>query len=153
MYWAQIVRVRVARASVMSPTVVGFLKRPCLDWDRGKFLHWARIAGVPFVILIVIGSLLVIVFFVKPEPEECRTDLWVCYFSGAYTKKEALQQLGWIVAGMLSVWGIFVASRRAKAMADTVKATEEGNRQQRFKDAVEQLGHKMESVRMGVPIH
>ena len=149
MHWARIARMQVVKVSIVIPIVIGFLKRLCLDWDRGKFLHWARIAGVPFVILIVIGSLLVIVFFVRPELQECKMAHWLCYLSGSDTKKEALQQLGWIAAGMLSVWGIFVASRRAKAMADTVKAAEEGNRQQRFKDAVEQLGHKTESVRMG----
>ena len=149
LHWARIVREQVIRASVVIPIVVGFLKRLCFEQGWGRILHWARIVRASIVIPIVVGFLLAIVVFVRPELQECKMAHWLCYLSGSETKKEVLRQLGWIAAGMLSVWGIFVASRRAKAMADTVKATEEGNRQQRFKDAVEQLGHKTESVRMG----
>ena len=86
------------------------------------------------------------------------------------TLKEVIQNLGFAFAGMLSVCGVIVANRRAKAMehaaesqaeavgsqakavesqAEAVRVTEAGQRQERFRDAVSHLGHKSESVRLG----
>ena len=39
--------------------------------------------------------------------------------------------------------------RRAKAMEDAVGKTEQGQRQERLKNAIEHLGHKSDSVRLG----
>ena len=82
---------------------------------------------------------------------------------GVDEKYDVLQTIGFCVAGVLLVWQAWAANKRAKAMEATAneqanatknqaKATEnieEGQRQERLKNAIEHLGHGSDSVRMG----
>ena len=71
-------------------------------------------------------------------------------------KYEALKFLGIGMGGVLVALQALMAYKRAKAMEDTAKAqadavskTEQGQRQDRLKNAIEHLGHKKDSVRLG----
>ena len=78
-------------------------------------------------------------------------------------KYEALKFLGIGMGGLLIALQALMSYRRAKAMektseaqadaakaqADAVSKTEQGQRQDRLKNAIEHLGHKSDSVRLG----
>ena len=78
-------------------------------------------------------------------------------------KYEALKFLGIGMGGLLIALQALMSYRRAKAMektseaqadaakaqADAVSKTEQGQRQDRLKNAIEHLGHKKDSVRLG----
>ncbi len=74
----------------------------------------------------------------------------------AEPKYETLKFLGIGMGGMLVALQALMAYKRAKAMEDTAIAqanavlkTEEGQRQDRLKNAIEHLGHDSDSVRLG----
>ena len=74
----------------------------------------------------------------------------------AEPKYETLKFLGIGMGGVLVALQALMAYKRAKALEDTAKAqadtvlkTEEGQRQDRLKNAIEHLGHKSDSVRLG----
>ena len=71
-------------------------------------------------------------------------------------KYEALKFLGIGMGGILIALQALMSYRRAKAMektseaqADAVSKTEQGQRQDRLKNAIEHLGHEKDSVRLG----
>ena len=64
-------------------------------------------------------------------------------------KYEVLKAIGFCIVGTLLVLQALAANKRAKAMEDATENTEEGQRQERLKNAIEHLGHKRDSVRMG----
>ena len=71
-------------------------------------------------------------------------------------KYETLKFLGIGMGGVLVALQALMSYKRAKALEDTAKAqadavlkTEEGQRQDRLKNAIEHLGHESESVRLG----
>lgn len=64
-------------------------------------------------------------------------------------KYEALKFLGISMGGILIALQALMSYRRAKAMENAVEKTEQGQRQDRLKNAIEHLGHKSESVRLG----
>ena len=78
-------------------------------------------------------------------------------------KYEALKFLGIGMGGLLLALQALIANKRAKAMEDTAAAqarateeqakanqnTEQGQRQERLKNAIEHLGHPSDSVRLG----
>ena len=85
-------------------------------------------------------------------------------------KYEALKFLGISMGGILIALQALMSYKRAKAMEDTAKSqadaanaqarateeqakanqhTEQGQRQERFRNAIEHLGHKSDSVRLG----
>jgi len=75
---------------------------------------------------------------------------------GRSAKYDVLKTIGFCIAGILLVCQAWVANKRAKAMeatareqANATKNTEAGQRQERLKNAIEHLGHKRDSVRMG----
>ena len=81
----------------------------------------------------------------------------------ALPKYEALKILGIGMGGLLIAIQAAIANKRAKAMQQTAEAqanatreqakanenTEQGQRQERLKNAIEHLGHESDSVRMG----
>ena len=90
-----------------------------------------------FAILLVL-AVLFMMWFVD---DKCNN--WYCELFGADKKLELVKIHGWILAGCLSAWAVMAANRRSDAMAS-------GNRQERFRDAVDHLGHKSSSsVRQG----
>ena len=82
-----------------------------------------------------------------------------CYLQellGVDEKYDVLQTIGFCVAGVLLALQAWAANKRAKAMEDATKEqakatenTEAGQRQERLKNAIEHLGDKRDSVRMG----
>ena len=68
---------------------------------------------------------------------------------GSSNKNETLQFLGISMGGILVALQAMMSYRRAKAMEDAVEKTEQGQRQDRLKNAIEHLGHESDSVRLG----
>ena len=64
-------------------------------------------------------------------------------------KYEALKFLGIGMGGLLIAIQAVMSYKRAKALEDTVKNTEQGQRQERLKNAIEHLGNASNSVRLG----
>ncbi len=69
--------------------------------------------------------------------------------SGEKPKYEALKFLGIGMGGALVALQALMSYKRAKAMEDAVLKTEQGQRQERLKNAIEHLGHESDSVRLG----
>ena len=72
------------------------------------------------------------------------------------SKYEALKFLGIGMGGVLVALQALMSYKRAKAMEDTAQAqadavlkTEQGQQQERFRNAIEHLGHEKDSVRLG----
>ena len=111
-------------------------------------------------LLVVLVVIFVIVMF--PENPE-----WIFNLLGVAQngepKYEALKFLGIGMGGVLVALQALMSYRRAKAMektseaqadaakaqADAVVKTEQGQRQDRLKNAIEHLGHESDSVRLG----
>ena len=64
-------------------------------------------------------------------------------------KNETLTFLGIGMGGLLIALQALMSYRRAKAMEDAVEKTEQGQQQDRLKNAIEHLGHESDSVRLG----
>ena len=64
-------------------------------------------------------------------------------------KYEALKFLGIGMGGILIALQALMSYRRAKAMEDAVEKTEQGQRQERLKNAIEHLGDDKEPMRLG----
>ena len=84
---------------------------------------------------------------------------WLAYntYSGmeALPKDEAARTLEWlkfyayVVGGIVLIWQVRIANRRATALERTAALGEKGNITERFKNAIEHLGGESESIRMG----
>ena len=109
------------------------------------------------IVLIVLLILLVGVFVVVMFSENPK---WIFDLLGVAekgeSKNEALKFLGISMGGILIALQALMSYKRAKAMEDTAKSqadavlkTEQGQRQDRLKNALEHLGHKKDSVRLG----
>ena len=114
--------------------------------------------------LIVLLVVLVIVFAVVMIPD---CPKWIFNLLGIAgteePKYEALKFLGIGMGGILIALQALMSYKRAKAMeqtaeaqadaakaqADAVSKTEQGQRQDRLKNAIEHLGHESDSVRLG----
>ena len=107
--------------------------------------------------LIGLLVVLVVVFVVVIFPEDPE---WIFNLLGVagteHPKYEALKFLGIGMGGVLVALQALMSYKRAKAMEDTagaqadaVSKTEQGQRQDRLKNAIEHLGHKSDSVRLG----
>ena len=112
------------------------------------------------LLLVALAVVFVVIMFSK-NPE------WIFNLLGiaknGELKYEALKFLGIGMGGVLVALQALMSSRRAKAMehtaqaqadaaqaqADAVSKTEQGQRQDRLKNAIEHLGHEKDSVRLG----
>ena len=88
---------------------------------------------------------------------------WAFELFGESEKFEILKFLGVGMGGVLLALQVWMSHRRAKAMEDAASAqseatnqharanqnTEQGQRQERLKNAIEHLGHRSVSVRLG----
>ena len=111
--------------------------------------------------LIVLLVFLVIVFVGVLSFEYVETH--TSELLGLPSKNETLKFLGIGMGGVLVALQALMSYRRAKAMEDTAESqakatkeqakanrhTEQGQRQERLKNAIEHLGHKSDSVRLG----
>ena len=109
-------------------------------------------------------ALLVLAFgaFVGVLLSEC-SEKYISKLLGLCEKNEALKFLGISMGGILIALQALMSYKRAKAMettaeaqadaakaqADAVSKTEQGQRQDRLKNAIEHLGHEKDSVRLG----
>ena len=109
------------------------------------------------IVLIVLLILLVAIFVVVMSSENPK---WIFDLLGlakkGEPKYEALKFLGIGMGGILIALQALMSYKRAKAMEDTAQEqakanqhTEQGQRQERFRNAIEHLGHKKDSVRLG----
>ncbi len=64
-------------------------------------------------------------------------------------KSRILELIGVGMGGVLLAIGATIANRRAVAMEVTNRGAEDGRRQERLKNAIEHLGYKSDSVRLG----
>lgn len=104
-------------------------------------------------LLVVLLTVFVIVIFSK-QPQWIYNLLGIA--STGESKYEALKVLGISMGGILIALQALMSYRRAKALEETARAqadavlkTEDGQRQDRLKNAIEHLGHESESVRLG----
>ncbi len=124
----------------------------------------AVLVGLSGIILVILLSAFVSVMF-------CETcEGWVGERLGLYAKNSTLKFLGIGMGGVLLALQALMSYRRAKALEDTASAqaeaakaqakateeqakanqnTEQGQRQERLKNAIEHLGHESDSVRLG----
>ena len=66
-----------------------------------------------------------------------------------YVSPEFAKFVGYLIGGVLAVWQVVASSRRATAAEKTAESMEKGNVAERFKNAIEHLGHESVSVRLG----
>ena len=102
------------------------------------------------IVLIVLLILLVVIFVVvmlSENPERIFNLLGTA--KNGESKYETLKFLGIGMGGILIALQALMSYRRAKAMEDAVEKTEQGQRQDRLKNAIEHLGHESDSVRLG----
>ncbi len=108
--------------------------------------------GLIVLLIILATGFVVVILSDKPE--------WIFRFLGVTEmeepKYETLKFLGIGMGGVLVALQALMSYKRAKALEDTAKAqtnavlkTEEGQRQDRLKNAIEHLGHESDSVRLG----
>ena len=64
-------------------------------------------------------------------------------------KSDILKFVGIAMGGILVALQALASHRRAKALEDTAGYTEQGQRQERLKNAIEHLGHRADSVHLG----
>ncbi len=102
------------------------------------------------VFLLVVLSLAFVVAMFSENPT------WAFELVGVGQKYEVLKFLGIGMGGILFALQALASHRRAKAMEDAAnqqaKATrniDQGQRQERLKNAIEHLGHNSDSVRLG----
>ncbi len=118
---------------------------------------WNNIFSIFQITLIVLLLSLVGIFVVVMY---CENPNWIFNLLGiaksGEPKYEALKFLGIGMGGVLVALQALMSYKRAKAMEDTAQAqadavlkTEQGQRQDRLKNAIEHLGHESDSVRLG----
>ena len=121
------------------------------DFSKLRQRFWEPINEIPFIIRLLLGVLTVVTVavFVSKSVEDCLQQL-------LSEKYDVLKVIGYCVAGVVSIWLAWAANKRANAIDATAreqvnatKNTEEGQRQERLKNAIEHLGHSSDSVRMG----
>ena len=123
------------------------------------------------IVLIALLILLVVIFVVVMSSENPE---WIFDLLGVAEKGEpkyeVLKFLGISMGGILIALQALMSYKRAKAMEDTAQAqadaanaqarateeqakanqhTEQGQQQERFRNAIEHLGHEKDSVRLG----
>ena len=126
------------------------------------------------LLLTILGSLLLVVLAAFVAVMFSEDLCWISPYLGLTEKNEILTFLGIGMGGMLLALQAVIANKRAQAMAAAAKAqagaanaqakataeqakanqnTEQGQRQrqrqERFKNAIEHLGHTSDSVRLG----
>ena len=102
-----------------------------------------RLVGILAGLLVALLVIFVLVMF-------CETfGGWVGERLGLHTKNPTLKFLGIGIGGVLLALQAIMSYRRAKALEDTVRNAEQGQRQERLKNAIEHLGHASDSVRLG----
>ena len=127
-------------------------------WFRHP-IRWVKtifsLQHILIFLLVTLFSAFVAVMF-SETVEKCAGQLLGLGLSEANEKNKILTFLGIGMGGILLALQAVIANRRAKAMENAAKEqvkanenTEQGQRQERLKNAIEHLGHKSDSVRLG----
>lgn len=114
-------------------------------------IWWEKIRAEPWMALLIsllaVLSLIFLTVVIRDDPQ------WIYPYLGVETttgkKYEALKLLGISMGGLLLALQALMSYKRAKALEGTVETAERGQRQERLKNAIEHLGHKSDSVRLG----
>ena len=110
-------------------------------------VEWVRAQTVlAILVALLVGLLAVFVIVGVSDPA------WIYCFFGMEKGTEKFRILEFVGVGMggvLLAIGATIANRRARAIEETNRGAEDGRRQERFKNAIEHLGHESDSVRMG----
>ena len=113
---------------------------------RRALVSWLKRVGVfAFVLYAVLLFLLVVFVAVMGSPNPT----WAFEYFGECDKFEILKFLGISMGGILFVLQVLASQRRSRAMEDTVRNAEQGQRQERLKNAIEHLGDDSDTVRLG----
>ena len=118
--------------------------KECWKVIKGWLKHWLDIQitffAIAFGFCITYGIAILIWPTIEPKYPELERTNFVTFMLG----------------GFLLIFQIMISARRAtaaentaKAMQETVQLTETGNIAERFKNAIEHLGHESVSVRLG----
>ena len=117
-----------------------------LQWVKTIFSLKGGLIFLLFVLLVI---------FVAVMFSEI-VEAWIGQLLGLSDKNKTLTFLGIGMGGILLALQALASYKRAKAMEDTAKEqanavlkTEQGQRQERLKNAIEHLGHQSDSVRLG----
>ena len=100
------------------------------------------VGGLIFLLVAFVALALAVIFLDD-------TAIYLQERLGRIEKYNVLKTTGFCIVGVLLVWQAWAANKRAKAMEDATENTEAGQRQERLKNAIEHLGHKRDSVRIG----
>ena len=128
-------------------------KQALILWEKIRNEPLLAALSCTFVLLLVL--FLFTVFLQDPK--------WIYRYLGLPKKPDALKFLGIGMGGVLLALQALMSYKRAKAMEDAANAqagatkeqakanqnTEQGQRQERLKNAIEHLGHTSDSVRLG----
>ena len=142
---------------ILSTAIRSWFERP-IRWVKAA----VSLQG-SLIVLLVVLFLAFVAVMVSETVEKCVGELLGLGSPEKNEKNEILTFLGIGMGGILLALQAVIANRRAKAMEDTAKAqakateeqakanenTEQGQRQERLKNAIEHLGHKSDSVRLG----
>ena len=116
---------------------------------------FSKIKNNPLLSFLIVLLVLAFGAFVGVLFCEC-IETYIFNLLGSSNKNETLKFLGISMGGILIALQALMSYKRAKAMEDTAKSqadavlkTEQGQRQDRMKNAIEHLGHKSDSVRLG----
>ena len=110
---------------------------------------WNKIKEEPLLSFLIFLLVLAFGAFVGVLCCECIA-MYISKLLGlSFQKNETLKFLGISMGGILIALQALMSYRRAKAMEDAVEKTEQGQRQDRLKNAIKHLGHDKESVRLG----
>ena len=128
---------------------------------KQALILWEKIRNEPLLAALSSTFVLLLVLFlltmILEDPK------WIYRYLGLPKKNDALKFLGIGMGGVLLALQALMSYKRAKALEDTAKAqaeateeqakanqnTEQGQRQERLKNAIEHLGHEKDSVRLG----
>ena len=127
-----------------------------ITWKKRVGSWWEKCPEPWVFVLIILIGFLVVLFATFLAVVICDDPQWIYPRLGLETKSgkdEALKFLGFGMGGLLIALQALMSYRRVTAMEDAAKAqatgTEQGQRQERLKNAIEHLGYESDSVRLG----
>ncbi len=119
-----------------------------MAWKSTMNLSSILVGVLVFFLVVLFSAFVVVMWSENPT--------WIFKLVGVCQKYEVLKFLGIGMGGILLALQALASHRRAKAMEDAAnqqakatRNTEQGQRQERLKNAIEHLGHKSDSVRLG----
>ncbi len=117
-----------------------------------NMIQWVK----THLLLTFLCSLLILLLAVFVAAMFSKNLCWISPYLGLTNKNEILTFLGIGMGGILLAMQAVIANRRSQAMENAANAqaeanqnTEQGQRQERLKNAIEHLGHASDSVRLG----